>query len=46
MALEIFTSPLSRLGKYLATIHLDFREYNMLIIIEHTVCPGINFTGK
>ena len=25
-ALEIFTSPLSRLGKYLATIHLDFKE--------------------
>jgi len=26
VAVGIFTSPLSRLGKYLATIHLDFKE--------------------
>ena len=31
MALGIFNSPLSRLGKYLATIHLDFKEWLLII---------------
>ena len=53
MALGIFTSPLSRLDKYLATIYLDFKEqlliiprvcveYEMAIIISYpTSVSGI-----
>ena len=32
----MFTSPLSRFGKYLVTIHLDFKE-QLLIIFCNTV---------
>ena len=34
VALGIFTSPLSRLGKYLATIHLDFKD-ELLTVHTH-----------
>ena len=46
MALRIFTSPLSRLGKYFATIHLDFKELLLniscfIIIILSCVLPNL-----
>ena len=34
VALGIFTSPLSRLGKYLATIHLDFKEHDQWLLLK------------
>ena len=41
VALRIFTSPLSWLGKYLATIHLDFKE----IIVNYSLVTFFH-TGR
>ena len=47
MALGIFTSPLSRFGKCFATIHLDFDEYllNIMMMVMIMMMMTMTTTG-